>query len=35
LWAEEAESRLDELEKGLVTEISAEEALARARAAIS
>ncbi len=35
LWAEEAERRLDELEQGLATEISAEEALRRARAAIS
>ena len=35
LWAEEAERRLDELEQGLVTEIPAEEALRRARAAIS
>jgi len=35
LWAEDAERRLDELEKGLVTEIPAEEALARGRAAIS
>lgn len=30
LWAEEAERRLDELEKGLVTEIPAEEVLDRA-----
>jgi putative addiction module component (TIGR02574 family) len=35
LWAEEAERRLDELEQGLVTDISAEETLHRARAAIS
>ncbi len=35
LWVEEAERRLDELEQGLATEISAEEALRRARAAIS
>ena len=35
LWAEEAERRLDELEHGLVSEIPAEEALRRARAAIS
>ena len=35
LWVEEAELRLDELEQGLVTDIPAEEALRRARAAIS
>jgi hypothetical protein len=35
LWAEEAERRLDELEQGLATEISAEEVLRRARASIS
>ena len=35
LWAEEAELRLDELEQGSVNEIPAEEALRRARAAIS
>jgi len=35
LWVEEAERRLDEMEKGSVTEIPAEEALRRARAAIS
>ena len=35
LWAEEAERRLDELEQGLVSEVSAEDALRRARAAIS
>ena len=35
LWAEEAEPRLDELEQGVVAEIPAEEALQRARAAIS
>lgn len=35
LWVEEAERRLDELEQGSVNEIPAEEALRRARAAIS
>lgn len=35
LWADEAERRLDEMERGQVTEISAEEVLRRARAAIS
>ncbi len=35
LWVEEAELRLDELEQGLVTDIPAEEALRRARVAIS
>ena len=35
LWAEEAERRLDELERGLVTEIPAEKVLRRARDAIS
>lgn len=35
LWAEEAEARLDELEQGLAAEIPAEEALGRARKAIS
>lgn len=35
LWAEEAERRLDELEQGVVAEIPAEDALRRARAAIS
>ncbi len=35
LWVEEAELRLDELEQGLMPEIPAEEALRRARAAIS
>jgi hypothetical protein len=35
LWVEEAERRLDELEQGLTPEIPAEEALRRARAAIS
>jgi hypothetical protein len=35
LWAEEAERRLDELEQGLVTEISDKEVLRRARTAIS
>ncbi len=35
LWAEEAERRLDEMERGQVAEIPAEEVLRRARAAIS
>ena len=35
LWVEEAEARLDELEQGLATEIPAEEALRRARMALS
>lgn len=35
LWAEEAERRLDEMERGQVTEIPAKEVLRRARAAIS
>lgn len=35
LWAEEAECRLDELEQGIVVEISDKEVLRRARAAIS
>jgi hypothetical protein len=35
LWAEEAERRLDELEQGVVVEVPAEDALRRARAAIS
>ena len=35
LWAEEAERRLDELEQGVAAEIPTEEALRRARAAIS
>jgi len=35
LWTEEAEQRLAELEQGVVKEIPAEEALRRARAAIS
>ena len=35
LWAEEAERRLDELEQGVVSEVSADDALRRARAAIS
>lgn len=35
LWIEEAERRLDELEQGRATEVSAEEVLRRARAAIS
>ena len=35
LWVEEAEHRLDEMARGLVTEMSAEEVLRRARMAIS
>jgi mRNA-degrading endonuclease RelE of RelBE toxin-antitoxin system len=35
LWAAEAERRLDEMERGQVNEISAKEALRRARATIS
>jgi putative addiction module component (TIGR02574 family) len=35
LWAEEAERRLDEMERGQVTEIPAKEVLRRARAVIS
>ena len=35
LWVEEAEARLDELEQGLATEIPAEEAIRRARIALS
>jgi hypothetical protein len=35
LWAEEGERRLDELEQGLAPEVPADEALRRARAAIS
>ncbi|MBI5308235.1 MAG: addiction module protein [Planctomycetes bacterium] len=35
LWVDEAEHRLDEMERGLVTEMSAEEVLRRARMAIS
>jgi hypothetical protein len=35
LWVEEAERRLGEMDKGMVSEIPAEEALRRARAAIS
>lgn len=35
LWVEEAEARLDELEQGLAAEIPAEEALRRARMALS
>ena len=35
LWAEEAERRLDEMERGQVPEMPAEEVLRRARAAIS
>jgi putative addiction module component (TIGR02574 family) len=34
LWVEEAERRLDELEQGLVTDVSAEDVLRRARAAL-
>jgi putative addiction module component (TIGR02574 family) len=35
LWVQEAERRLDELEQGQVTEVSAEQVLRQARAAIS
>ena len=35
LWVREAERRLDELEQGQATEVSAEQVLRRARAAIS
>jgi putative addiction module component (TIGR02574 family) len=35
LWVQEAEHRLDELEQGQVTEVSAEQVLRQARAAIS
>ncbi len=35
LWIQEAERRLDELEQGQVTEVSAEQVLRQARAAIS
>ena len=35
LWAEEAERRLEELEQGLVIEVTDKEALRRARVAIS
>lgn len=35
LWVEEAERRLDEMERGQVTEIPAKEVLSRARAVIS
>jgi len=35
LWAEEAERRLDEIEQGMVTEISDKDVLRRARSAIS
>ena len=35
LWTDEAERRLDELERGLVTEVPAEEVLRRAQAALS
>jgi hypothetical protein len=34
LWIEEAERRLDELEQGQATEVSAEEVIRRARASI-
>lgn len=34
LWAEEAERRLDELERGAAIEISAHDVLSRARAAL-
>ncbi|MEI6666651.1 MAG: addiction module protein [Acidobacteriota bacterium] len=35
LWVEEAERRLDELERGTTTAVAAEDVLQRARAAIS
>jgi hypothetical protein len=35
LWAEEAERRLDEMERGQVDEIPAKEVLRRARASLS
>lgn len=35
LWAEEAERRLDEMERGQVTEIPAKEVLRRARDVVS
>ncbi len=35
LWVEEAEHRLDEMERGQISEIPAKEVLRRARAAIS
>jgi hypothetical protein len=35
LWTEEAELRLDEMEQGTTTEISAEDALRRVRATMS
>ncbi len=35
LWAEEAERRLDEMERGQVKEIPAKEVLRRARASIA
>ena len=35
LWVEEAERRLDELERGVATEMPADEVLRRARAALS
>lgn len=35
LWAEEAERRLDEMERGQVTEIPAEDVLRRARDLVS
>jgi putative addiction module component (TIGR02574 family) len=34
LWVEEAERRLDELEQGRVTDVSVEDVLCRARAAL-
>lgn len=35
MWTEEAERRLDDMEQGLVEELSAEEVLRRARAALA
>ena len=35
LWVQEAERRLDELEQGQVTEVSAEQVLRQVKAAIS
>ncbi|MEW6350590.1 MAG: addiction module protein [Thermodesulfobacteriota bacterium] len=35
LWADEAERRLDDMERGLVPEIPAEEVLGQARAALT
>jgi putative addiction module component (TIGR02574 family) len=35
LWVQEAERRLDELEQGRVTEVSAEQVLRQVKAAIS